>query len=536
MTGRKKRGEPEYEWVDQLNRRQLEGLAKKLIKGKGEYTEEEVRKVIKRVCKKNKPLGQDLIKKYRKEFENLEKDYFEETEGSSDTDSLGSLDGDQDESSERAGQRESRSESTEPDFPGFGEYFDSIQSPSDLVKLVNVSTPDIEKHLSNTESGVKTESKEEIKFKFEMAEERPMTKYIQPDRYEGKGDIRDFFTRFEECAKNNKWDDEMKKEKFPLALGGLAHRYYKALIADRRERNYQELKEAFEKRYLKNKEKINNKINSRLLGEKEEIEDYYSEMVELCKEADENMSEVQMVRNIINGIPNEYKRYMNPGKIETLDQLQEEIESATTSLTLEKNTENRVRMREMEKLSKKMENIKLGRKDEVKSELFNELEKIIMERKEKEKEKVNNVKGEKKEEKGKKKGSTNFVKDNNNSRNNDNDRNFRGNGPNRGQRRNFGGNSRGRGRRPYRDQGQRWNGGQNQNYNRYQNWNRNDNRGRRGGQGRGRGSGRNAWGQPPPFQPSYAPPWGYPFIPYPAPTSDGKSQGDNKKGQNSKNE
>src|SRR6266576_2359425 len=98
MTGRKKRGEPEYKWVDQLNRRQLEGLAKKLIKGKGEYTEEEVRKVIKRVCKKNKPLGQDLIKKYRKEFENLEKDYFEETEGSSDTDSLGSLDGDQDES------------------------------------------------------------------------------------------------------------------------------------------------------------------------------------------------------------------------------------------------------------------------------------------------------------------------------------------------------------------------------------------------------------------------------------------------------
>src|SRR6266576_1813322 len=145
-------------------------------------------------------------------------------------------------------------------------------------------------------------------------------------------------------------------------------------------------------------------------------------MAELCKEADENMSEVQMVRNIINGVPNEYKRYMNPGKIETLEQLQEEIQSATTSLTLEKNTENRVRMREMEKLNKKMENIRLGRKDEVKSELFNELEKIIMERKEKEKEKVNNVKGEKKEEKGKKKGSTNFVKNNNKkNRNDDND-------------------------------------------------------------------------------------------------------------------
>src|SRR6266576_3583894 len=100
-----------------------------------------------------------------------------------------------------------------------------------------------------------------------MAEEKPMIKYIEPDRYDGKGDIRDFFTRFEECAKNNRWTEDMKK-----------------------------LKAAFEKRYLKNKEKIMNKINSRMMGENEEIEDYYSEMVELCYEADEHMSEGQIVK------------------------------------------------------------------------------------------------------------------------------------------------------------------------------------------------------------------------------------------------
>ena len=79
------------------------------------------------------------------------------------------------------------------------------------------------------------------------------------------------------------------------------------------------------------------------------VEDYYSEMVELCREADEDMSEIQIVRNIINGVPNKYKRYMNPGEIETLEQLQEKIESATTAITLEKNTENTIRIREMEK-------------------------------------------------------------------------------------------------------------------------------------------------------------------------------------------
>ena len=158
-----------------------------------------------------------------------------------------------------------------------------------------LSTPDIPKPLSSTVSGVKSEMKQECEFTFEMAEDKPMTKYIQPDRYDGKGDIKDFFTRFEECAKNNKWNEEMKKEKFPLALGGLAHRYYKALIADRRDRDYEALKAAFEKRYSKNKEKISNKIASKLMGESEEIEDYYSEMVELCREADEDMSEIQIV-------------------------------------------------------------------------------------------------------------------------------------------------------------------------------------------------------------------------------------------------
>src|SRR6266576_1328047 len=95
MTGRKKRGEPGYEWVEELDKDQLEELANKLIKGKGEYTEEEVRKVIKRVCKKNKKLALILVKKYRKEIENLEKEYIEEITESSDSDSLGSLDGEE---------------------------------------------------------------------------------------------------------------------------------------------------------------------------------------------------------------------------------------------------------------------------------------------------------------------------------------------------------------------------------------------------------------------------------------------------------
>src|SRR6266576_1855032 len=316
MTGRKKRGEPGYEWVEELDKDQLEELANKLIKGKGEYTEEEVRKVIKRVCKKNKKLALILVKKYRKEIANLEKEYIEEIAESSDSDSLGSLDSEetlereviekatvtdqrskvptQSESAARADLIAGRRGSTEPDFPSFGEYFDRVQSPTELVRLVEVSTPEIPKLLSSTVSSVKSESKEECKFTFEMAEDKPMTKYIQRDRYDGKGDIKDFFTRFEECAKNNKWTDEMKKEKFPLALGGLAHRYYKALIADRRDRDYEALKLAFEKRYGKNKEKITNKIASRLMGESEEIEDYYSEMVELCREADEDMSEIQI--------------------------------------------------------------------------------------------------------------------------------------------------------------------------------------------------------------------------------------------------
>src|SRR6266576_6653112 len=92
MTGRKKRGEPENEWVEELDRDQLEELANKLIKGKGEYTEGEVRKVIKRVCKKNKKPALILVKKYRKEIKNLEKEYLEEKAESSDSDSLGSLD------------------------------------------------------------------------------------------------------------------------------------------------------------------------------------------------------------------------------------------------------------------------------------------------------------------------------------------------------------------------------------------------------------------------------------------------------------
>src|SRR6266550_8614335 len=429
MFGRKKRGEPEYEWVEKLSIKELEELANRLIKSKGEFTDKEIKKVIKKVCKKNKKLAPDLVRKYRDQIENLDRDFVEETaKDTSDTDSLGSLNSDQEESTEvsdravvtdqqsrvvrqttqgesieEADQRASRSDSTEPDFPGFGTFFDSIQSPTDLEKLVDVSTPDLEKHLSNTESGVKRESREDQKFTFEMAEEKPMIKYIEPDRYDGKGDIRDFFTRFEECAKNNRWTEDMKKLKFPLALSGLAHRYYKALVADRKERDYEQLKEAFEKRYLKNKEKIMNKINSRMMGENEEIEDYYSEMVELCYEADENMSEGQIVRNIVNGVPNEYKRYMHPGDIQTLEQLQEKIESATTSITLEKNTEHRARIRDMEKLTKKMENIKLGKKDEVKSELFNELEKIILEKKEKGK--VNKV-----QEKKGKKDKVNFVK------------------------------------------------------------------------------------------------------------------------------
>ena len=67
----KKRGEPDYSWVEELNRDQLAELANKLIKGKGEYTEEVVRKVIKRVCKKNKKLGQNLKEKYKSELEDL---------------------------------------------------------------------------------------------------------------------------------------------------------------------------------------------------------------------------------------------------------------------------------------------------------------------------------------------------------------------------------------------------------------------------------------------------------------------------------
>src|SRR6266576_3707670 len=94
MTGRKRRGEPGYEWVEELNKDQLEELANKLIKGKGEYTEE-VRKVIKRVCRKNKKLALILVKKYRKEIPNLEKEYIEEITQSSDSDSLGSLDGEE---------------------------------------------------------------------------------------------------------------------------------------------------------------------------------------------------------------------------------------------------------------------------------------------------------------------------------------------------------------------------------------------------------------------------------------------------------
>src|SRR6266576_3876946 len=498
MTGRKRRGEPGYEWVEQLNKDQLEELANKLIKGKGEFTEEEVRKVIKRVCRKNKKLALVLVRKYRAEIPNLERECIEEITQSSDSDSLGSLDGEETPDREvqeqatvtdqrskvptaaRADPRAGRSRSTEPDFPGFGEYFDSVQSPTELVAY---STPEKPKPLSITVSSVKSVTKQESEFTFEMAEDKPMTKYIQPDRYDGKGDIKDFFTRFEECAKNNKWNEEMKKEKFPLALGGVAHRYYKALIADRRDRDYEALKAAFEKRYSKNKEKISNKIASRLMGESEEIEDYYSEMVELCREADKDMSELQIVRNIINGVPNEYKRYMNPGEIETLEQLQEKIESATTTITLEKNTENRIRIIEMEKLSKKMENMKLGEKDKVKSELYNELEKMILEKKEKEieKGKVNKVKAEEKGEKKDKKGTTNFVRDN---RDNNDNRNFRRNGNGRGQRRNFGRNSRGRGCGPYRGQSQRRYDDRDQGY-RNQNWDdNNDRRDRRPDRGR----------------------------------------------------
>src|SRR6266576_2329373 len=229
MTGRKRRGEPGYKWVEQLNKDQLEELANKLIKGKGEFTEEEIRKVIKRVCRKNKKLALILVKKYRKEIPNLEREYIEEITQSSDSDSLCSLDSEetlekedveqatvtdqrnkvptQSESAMRADPRAGRSGSTEPDFPGFGEYFNSVQSPTELVAI---STPDILKPLSSTVSGVKSEMKQECKFTFEMAEDKHMTKYIQPDRYDGKGDNKDFFTMFEECAKNNKWNEEME--------------------------------------------------------------------------------------------------------------------------------------------------------------------------------------------------------------------------------------------------------------------------------------------------------------------------------------
>ena len=61
------------------------------------------------------------------------------------------------------------------------------------------------------------------------------------------------------------------------------------------------------------------------------------------------------------------------------------------------------------------------------------------------------------------------------------------------------------------------------------------------GRGRGCGSGRDNWSEPPPYQLSYAPPWGFPYMPYPGfapPPGEGGSHenNSNKKGQNSKNE
>ena len=138
-----------------------------------------------------------LVKKYRKEIPNLEREYIEEITQSSDSDSLCSLDSEEtlekedvelatvtDQRSKvpiaaRADPRAGRSGSTEPDFPGFGEYFDSVQSPTELVAL---STPEKPKPLSSTVSGVKSVTKQECEFTFEMAEDKPMTKYIQPDR------------------------------------------------------------------------------------------------------------------------------------------------------------------------------------------------------------------------------------------------------------------------------------------------------------------------------------------------------------------
>src|SRR6266576_6944038 len=92
-----------------------------------------------------------------------------------------------------------------------------------------------------------------------------------------------------------------------------------------------------------------------------------------------------------------------------------------------------------------------------------------------------------------------------------------------------------------RGQGRRWYDDRNQG-SRNQNWDddNNDRRDRRSYRGRGWfcGSGRENWSEPPPYQLSYAPPWGFPYMPYPGfapPPGKGSSHcnSSNKKGQNS---
>src|SRR6266576_228975 len=401
---RRKEDDPLVGWIYKQPKDELVELYKKYFKKPEDYKVEELRKRLKTLIKENKELGHKLANDYKvkgKKSKVKTDPTDAETQGGS-----------------------TASGGTEPVPSTSGQAREQDPKPEER----DTENPEEDELRGNSSSGsgdeTDEEEQEEInkthRYLIPNMEHEIKEKFACPEKFNGKGSIQNFFDRFEQCAESNGWQEVQKARNLPLYLTEAAQRFYKAIIKTKPNSSYEEQKQELFERYKRDESIAAMALQRRTLKKDENLLDYFAEMLELCDEVDPNMGEKFKALAIKNGLTEEVRCEVTPSNPTTIPELRKAMEAAIVNIAVKENIKKRREQEDLETLRKKLEDIKLGKKEEAESALFNEVEKAVM-KKLQAKDKINKIKGKDKKEKKGNDRKDNY-KDNNKGRKGRNER------------------------------------------------------------------------------------------------------------------
>lgn len=216
---------------------------------------------------------------------------------------------------------------------------------------------------------------------------------LKPDNFNGRGSIDKFLQKYEYTSKINGWDDEKKKAYIPSFLNETAFDFFVAIDRSTNP-NWKDLTKQLRERFGKQLNVAELELQNRKLEKTESMTEYFTSVITLCGEVDENMAEKRIINNIIKGLPENMVNMVVPMRSKTITELQANIGEAEYAIKLNENQRKNDLNKEIEEIKEKLDKLNVNSNKENTKTFIDELTEAVTEKmkiQQYERNKVNNT-------------------------------------------------------------------------------------------------------------------------------------------------